>query len=125
MNKRRRRVTYRPSRANAGFSAVVGVIFVLIGIFVVIPSAGPFGIIWTLLAIGITAYNAYLAFGKKYIGPEIHIEDDTVPEEQSTRAGEAGPDTEERLIQLRELYDKDLISAEEYERKRQQILDEL
>ena len=103
MNNRRwgRRVTYRPSKVSGAFGLIFGCVFVLIGIFVVIPSAGAFGILWTLLAVCITGYNAYVAFGKKYIGPE------------------------ERLRKLRELYDQRLITEEEYEAKRREILGEL
>lgn len=71
--------------------------------------------LWTLIAAAGTAYNAYVAFGKKYIGPEIHIEDEAAQSE----------DPEERLRKLRELYDQRLITEEEYEAKRQEILGEL
>ena len=111
----RRRMRYRPSKASCVFGGIVGIIFSCIGLFVVIPSFGPFGILWTLLAVCITGYNAYVAFGKKYIGPEVHIEDETPPSE----------DPEERLRKLRELYDQRLITEEEYEAKRREILGEL
>ena len=62
----RRRVTYRPSKASGVIGVVFGSIFVLIGLFVAIPTAGPFGILWTLAAAAITAGNAYAAFGKKF-----------------------------------------------------------
>ena len=73
---RRRRVTYRPSKAQGAFGMVWGGVFVLIGLFVVIPAVGPFGILWTLAAVAITAMNGYQAFGKTYKGPEITIEED-------------------------------------------------
>lgn len=43
MNNRRwgRRVTYRPSKASGAFGLVFGCIFVLIGIFVIIPPREP------------------------------------------------------------------------------------
>ena len=118
---RRRRVTYRPSRANGVLGIVFGCVFVLIGIFFVIPGAGPFGVLWTALAAVITVYNAYVAFGKKYIGPEINIEDET-PETQNKQPAS---DIEQRLEQLNDLHEKELITDEEYEKKRQEILDEL
>ena len=118
---RRRRVTYRPSRALAGFSTVVGVIFVLIGVFVAIPQAGAIGVLWTLIAVGITAYSGYMAFGKKYIGPEINIEDEAAPSPGQQDAS----DPEARLTQLAALHEKGLITDEEYEEKRQEILDEI
>ena len=118
----RRRVTYRPSRAQAGFGVVVGVIFVCIGIFRVIPAGGLFGIFWTLIAAGITVYNAYMAFGKKYIGPEINIEEDA---SDASRPGRREKTAEQRLSELTELRDRGLITYEEYENKRREILDEL
>ena len=115
----RKRVTYRPGKTSGVFGIVWGSIFVLIGLFVVIPTFGPFGILWTLMAVGITGYNAYTAFGKGYAGPEIHIEEDHV--ENSGAPGSA----EERLKELRSLYDQRLITEEEYEAKRQEILKQL
>ncbi|MEQ2456607.1 SHOCT domain-containing protein [Flavonifractor hominis] len=116
---RRKRVTYRPSKSQAVFGGVVGCIFVGIGLFVAIPMAGLFGIFWTLVAVGITAMNFYQAFGKGYVGPEIHIEDEAA--EQSG----APSDPQQRLRQLQTLYDQRLITQEEYDQKRQEILKEL
>jgi len=117
---RRRRVTYRPSKAHGIFGVVWGGLFVLIGLFVVIPNFGPFGIIWTLAAVAITGMNAYHAFGKGYIGPEINIED------EAAGYHEAGASSiEARLQELRNLYDRSLITEEEYEAKKQEILKEL
>ena len=118
----RKRVTYRPGKSQGAFAGVVGLIFVGIGVFVVIPQFGAFGILWTLIAIGITGMNFYQAFGKSYEGPEIHIED----EEDAPAAPEGGGgDAAARLEQLRALYDQRLISQEEYEKKRSEILKEL
>ena len=118
---RRRRVTYRPSRAQAGIGLAGGALFVVLGVTVVIPNFGAFGIIWTLLALGITIYNGYMAFGKKYIGPEINIEDEAAPSPGRQDAS----DPETRLTQLAALHEKGLITDEEYEQKRQEILDEI
>ena len=114
----RKRVTYRPSKTGSIFGGVVGCIFVGIGIFVVIPTFGAFGILWTLIAVGIMGINFYQAFGKGYVGPEIHIE-----EEVSVDDPKGTP--EQRLEQLQSLYDRRLITKEEYEQKRQEILKEL
>lgn len=116
----RRKVTYRPGKASGIFGIVWGGLFVLIGLFVVIPAFGPFGIIWTLAALAITVMNGCHAFGKKYMGPEIHIEEDSaMGSEQPTGS------IEQRLEELRNLYDRRLITEEEYEAKRQEILQEL
>ena len=114
MSNKRRRVTYRPNKVNSVMTGVVGIIFVLIGIFVAIPNIGLFGIFWTACAAAITAVSFYQAFGSRYIGPEIEIEDE--PEADDTRA---------RLEKLRGLYESSLISREEYEEKRKEILKEL
>lgn len=108
---RRRRATYRPGKAQGVFGIVWGGIFIVIGLVVAVPRFGPFGLLWTLMAIGITGYNAYLAFGKGKVGPEIYIED--------------GGSAEARLQELRSLYDRSLITEEEYEEKRKEILKEL
>ena len=99
------------------FGVVWGGLFVLIGLVFVIPTFGGFGILWTLGALAITAVNAYRTFGKNYVGPEIYIEDD--------EAGTAASSVEERLQELRNLYDCSLITEEEYEAKKQEILKEL
>ena len=113
----RKRVTYRPNKAGGVFGVVWGGFFVLIGLFVVIPSFGGFGLIWTLGALAITVMNGYQAFGKKYVGPEIYIEDDG--------AAPSAGSIEARLQELRNLYDRSLITEEEYEAKKQEILSEL
>ena len=120
-NRRRRRITYRPSKGQSIFGGVVGVIFVILGLVVVIPTFGPFGILWTLIAVGITGVNLYQGFGKGYIGPEIRVEEDG----EETAPGEEPLSAEERLRQLRSLYDQRLITQEEYESKREEILKEL
>ena len=115
----RKRVTYRPSKTAGIFGTLWGAVFIVIGLVVVIPTFGAFGILWTLMAVGITGYNAYCAFGKRYAGPEIHIEDD------SGAPSSGGESAQERLQELRNLYDRSLITEEEYEEKRREILKEL
>ena len=112
----RRGVTYRPGKTSGVMAIVIGVVFVAAGIFVLIPYLGPFGILWTIFAGAISIVGAYQAFGKKYSGPEIHIEDDTVPR---------SPDAAQRLRDLTALLEQGLITQEEFEQKRQEILREL
>ncbi|WP_130848834.1 SHOCT domain-containing protein [Intestinimonas timonensis] len=126
----RKRVTYRPSKSGSVMGGVVGVIFVLIGLFVVIPSfsmtggfGAIFGVLWTIIAGVIAGTNFYQAFGKGYIGPEIHIEEEGGTEHAQDAA--APGDTQARLTELRALYDQRLITQEEYEQKRKEILEEL
>ena len=118
MDRRRQKVTYRPGKAAGVFGLIFGAIFVVIGIVVAIPNFGAFGILWTLAAAVITAYNAYYAFGGKYAGPEIHIESEE--DEEQARG-----DVKERLRQLEDLYNSDLVSYDEYVAKRQEIISQL
>lgn len=132
---RRRRVTYRPSKAQGAFGMVWGGVFVLIGLFVVIPTFGPFGILWTLAAIAITAMNGYQAFGKTYKGPEITIEEDNaqMPDVQPSSPDpeihdhipSTALDAKQRLEQLESLKQAGLITDGEYREKREEILKHL
>lgn len=135
----RKKVTYRPSKVSSVFGGVVGAIFVLIGLFVAIPQAGLFGLFWTAMAAVITGINLYHAFGKGYIGPEIEIEEDD-PSQAQRRAeppafqGDSadhqhitpsGLSAKARLEQLETLREAGLLTREEYDAKRAEILREL
>ena len=121
----RKRVTYRPGKAQGAFGTIWGGIFVLIGLFVVIPTFGPFGIIWTLGALGITVINALHAFGKKYVGPEIRIEEDKEGEPVPDHIQSTVLDAQGRLGQLKTLREAGLITQQEYDQKRREIVEEL
>lgn len=118
----RRRMTYRPSKGACLFGGGVGIIFVLIGVTTAVPVFGAFGVLWTLVALGITIYYFALAFGKGSVGSV------TIEEEPAAGPGPSpapAPDASARLEQLRSLYDQRLITQEEYEEKRKEILKEL
>lgn len=120
----KKRVTYRPNKAQAAFGAMMGGIFVMMGLAVVIPTFGPFGILWTLMAVGITGMNLYQAFGKGYIGPRIEIEEEdarSYPAETNNGPA-ATSDAKRRLEQLENLKEAGLITDQEYRQKRQEIL---
>ena len=128
---RRRRVTYRPSKVQGAFGVAVGAIFVVTGLGMVIPVFGLFGVLWTLVAVGITAMNAYQAFGKNYTGPQITIEEDELPRrgaspspapETHNHISSTALDVKGRLQQLKDLKEAGLLSQEEYDKKRQEIL---
>ena len=80
----KKRVTSRPSKAEGIFGILFGLVFVCIGLFFIVPALGPFGIAWTVLAVVITFYNAWLAFGKKYPEPELPEEEPEAVEELQT-----------------------------------------
>ena len=118
----RRNIKVKPGKTQSTMGFVTGLIFVGIGLFVVVPTFGPFGIFWTLIAVAITVTNGINAFGKKGVASmEIETED----QPGDTPPSPAEPDIRERLEQLKELEAAGLITREEYEKKREEILWEL
>ncbi len=113
----RRNIKVKPGKSQSVLGFIVGLIFVGIGLFVAIPTFGPFGIFWTLIAVAIAVANGVNAFGKRGVAShEIVVEDG---------AGEEEPSVQRRLEEARALYDRGLITREEYEAKRQEILKDL
>ena len=119
----RRNIRVKPGKAQSTMGFAVGLVFVGIGLFVVIPTFGPFGIFWTLIAVAITVTNGVNAFGKKGVAShEIIIEESGGGQEDG---GSGGSDVERRLEEARGLYERGLITREEYEAKRAEILKDL
>lgn len=107
-----KRIKVSPGKKQSQFAFYVGIGFVLIGLFIAIPTFGPFGIFWTAIA-GFICYSHFRnGFSNEKIPSyEIDIEDDD--------------SIEARLKQLENLYNQRLITEEEYQNKRQQILNEI
>lgn len=120
---KRKKVTYRPSKTEGLVGGIGGLLFVLIGVVLVIPTFGLFGVFWTGIALAITISSFYRSFGEHYDGPEIYIEED----EPHSSVSSAPPQqtAEARLTFLQSLYEQGLITSEEYEQKRKDILAEL
>ena len=125
----RRRIRVRPGKAASLVSFVVGIAFVVIGLVAVIPMAGPFGLLWTGVAVAITVMNGVNAFGKKGVASmEIETEEpEAAPAEEETHdhIPSMALDVRERLEQLKDLREAGLITGEEYETKREEILRDL
>lgn len=143
-----KKIHVRPGKTQSKAGFIVGIIFCLIGIVVVIPTFGPFGILWTAAA-GWIAYSHYRnGFTDKPIATQvIEVEGDgediTVTKHtgfgaQSYTAETAGSEyvaserektsqesVEERLRKLQSLYDQMLITRDEYEAKKKDILEDL
>lgn len=108
-----KKIKVRPGKTQSKAGFVIGIIFCLIGLFAVVPIFGPFGLVWTGMAAWITYSNYRNGFTDKPIADRvIEIESET----QSV---------EERLKKLQSLYQQEVITKEEYEKKRQEILDEI
>lgn len=139
-----KKIHVRPSGEQSKLGFAVGIAFCLIGLFVVIPIFGPFGILWTAVAGFITYTHWRNGFTDKKIASKvIEIEDDedgtinvtshqgfgtsyTFSDYKSNETvRSSGNDIENRLKSLQSLYDQRLITKEEYEEKKQDILKEL
>jgi len=111
--------------------AVLGFVFVVISITQIIPSAGLFGVIFLVAGLFFLVNGIRLAVSKNDVAHRVGYEvetgleesivglmEDVVEEEETSSA-------EDRLKQLRTLYEQRLITQEEYDAKRQEILKEL
>jgi hypothetical protein len=110
------RILVKPSRPQAALGMMVGIVFIGIGLFVAIPTFGVFGIFWTLVAGAITVFHAMNVFSQRGLAhTEIEV-----------RKGAGLPEDElpfdERLRRLERCRQDRLISEEEYQRKRQEII---
>ena len=131
MSKRKRgRITmqYQPT------GALVGSVFVILSITMIIPNAGLFGLIFLVVG-GFFAVNGIrIAVSKNGMAQRVAydveqdleesivglMEEPPLAEESSARGS-----VESRLLELRSLYEQRLITDEEYELKRQEILRDL
>ena len=144
MSRRKRgRITmqYQPTGAARGMQRMIGVIhalvgsvFVIISITTIIPNAGLFGLIFLVVG-GFFAINGIrMAVSKNGMAHRVayDVEQDLEESivgmmEEPPLAGESPEkgSVESRLLELRSLYDQRLITDEEYELKRQEILRDL
>lgn len=109
-----KRIKVKPGKTQSKMGFFVGIVFILIGCLVVIPTFGPFGIFWTAVA-GFIAYSNYKnAYSEEGMAThEIVIDDD-----------EGAEDIEAKLKKLESLYNQGLITQEEYQEKRKEFLNE-
>lgn len=118
----RRNIHYKPSKSASILSGVIACAMGVFGLFT-IPSIGAmigFKVIWCLMAFGMGIYNFLLAAGVvKYNGGY------EITDESDDGAKERKSDAEVRLEELQTLYDRRLITEEEYQEKRRDILDRL
>ncbi len=131
-----KKIHVRPSKQQSKAGFAVGIIFCLIGLFIAIPTFGLFGIFWTAVAGWITYTHWRNGYTDRTIDSKIiEIEDtdaDNVSvtsrygfETYEAREESNHNDMESRLKSLQSLYDHRLITKEEYDEKKQEILKEL
>ena len=120
----RRNIHYKPSKGASILGGIIGCAMGIFGLFAIpdmdMGALIGFKAIWCLMAFGMGIYNFLMAAGvvKYYGGYE--ITDDT---EDGAKGGKS--DAESRLAELQTLYDRRLITEEEYQEKRKEILDRL
>lgn len=118
-----KRIRVKPSKGQSTAGFFVGIVFCLIGLFVVIPTAGPFGIFWTMVAVIITITHGKNAFTEKGVAThEIVIEDEL---NQSDENYVIRTDSQKRLEEIKNLYDNGFMTKEEYEDKRKKIINNI
>lgn len=116
----RKRIKVKPSKGQSTISFIIGIIFCVLGVFVVIPQFGPFGIIWTLVAASITFINYKNAFTEEGIATqEIIVDEGNIFQYEETN------NIEERLKKVESLYQQGLITSDEYDQKRKELIDQL
>jgi len=133
-----KKIHVRPGESQSKVGFVAGIIFCLLGVFVAIPIFGLFGVFWTAIAGWITYVNYRNGFTDRQIDSRvIEIEDDGEDVTVTSHTGFESfsyaaenvtsdkDDIEERMRKLQSLYGQALITREEYERKRKEILEEL
>lgn len=107
-----RRGRVRPSKGQALIGMILGTVFVIIGFIIAVPNAGPFGMLWTLMAIIITGTNAYNFFSKEGLSYyEVDLES-------------TGEDFDSKLRKIKKLKDDGIISEYEYNLKKDEIMRE-
>jgi Short C-terminal domain len=118
-HRRMGRVRVKPSKATSAMGMVVGAVFVGIGLFVVIPLFGPFGIFWTLVAAAIAVFHGVNVFSDRGIATtEIDIDGLPTIAQQSKQ----GLSFDERLRKLDQLRREGLITESEYTEKRREVM---
>lgn len=106
----------KPNKGVSVIGMIAGVGMVVIGITQVIPDAGLFGVVWTLVAVGIAVVNAINMFTENGVASfQIDIEDNDSYQEKEQSF-------DEKLRKIKALKDDGIISEEEYEVKRKEIL---
>jgi hypothetical protein len=91
---------------------VVGGLFVLLGVVLIVPLFGLFGLVWTAVAAAITLYHGYNFFsGRGVSAYEVNVDSPGNVEDLDTA-----------LRKLAKLKADGLLSDQEYEQKRAEIV---
>lgn len=116
-----KKIKVKPGKTQSKIGFIVGILFVILGVVVAIPTFGLFGLIWTGVAAMIAFAHYKNGFSDEGVAThEIIIEDGM----DVTEIHDTGEDIEEKLMKLNSLYEQRLITKEEYDEKRKEFLKE-
>lgn len=116
-----KKIKVKPGKTQSKIGFIVGILFVILGVVVVIPSFGLFGLIWTGVAAMIAFTHYKNGFSDEGVAThEIIIEDGM----DVTEIHDTGEAIEAKLMKLNSLYEQRLITKEEYDEKRKEFLKE-
>ncbi len=108
------RIGVKPSKSASAVGMAVGVIFIILGVTLVIPVFGVFGLFWTAMAGVITLFSAFNFFSRRGLSAyDIDVDSSGNLE-----------DIEANLQKLAKLKEDGLISDAEYGQKRAEIMKE-
>ncbi|NLM60564.1 MAG: hypothetical protein GX193_00620 [Clostridiales bacterium] len=111
---RKRRTQGRTFRVQAILGLILGAVFLCFGVFRIIPEYGAVGFLWTFLAVFIIAANCRTLIQTSG--------DRAAPPTGSESEQWDMKDPEEKLMELYRLYNRKMITKEEYMSERQRIL---
>jgi hypothetical protein len=116
-----RRTRVKPGKASSVLGIMMGIAFILLGIFFVLPTSssagfGFFGIIWLVMAAAMVITSAINLFSEQ--GTAIY------EIETNVSAQTAANDFDTRLRKLAQLHKDGLLSDAEYEQKRNEVMSE-
>lgn len=119
-------IKVKPGKGQSAVGMAAGILFCILGVVMVIPTFGFFGIIWTFIAVVITVINGINVFSEGGVAThEIVIEDREQNVDDRVGLSFKKSEVQERLHLLEELYAEGSITKEELDQKRKKILDEI
>ncbi len=139
----KKNIRYKPSKVNAGMTIVVGGVMAVIGLTTILPAALMsgflpmllFAVVWIGGVVAITVVNGLYLFGKRdntNLFGHYEITDEDPPRQEVSSFGYDSPehqhitptglDPKARLEQLETLKEAGLLTPEEYDQKRREIL---
>ncbi|MCP3027086.1 SHOCT domain-containing protein [Halobacillus sp. A5] len=110
------RYSIKPNKVFAIIGAIVGILFLIVG-GQVVSEVGSFGVIWMLIAVGLTIFFLINIFSSKGAAP---YELEARNEENHNSSNFEDFETEVR--RLHRLREEGLLSEEEYQKKKKKLI---